>query len=289
MRIYYIYTKIPQKTATLTVRMSRFLFSWLLMGGLACHGYGQGQSDPFAVSDSGRHVIDSHGAIVRGDVTKKQIALVFTGDEFADGGPSILNTLDSNDVLASFFLTGNFYQNKKFAGLIRNIRKAGHYLGPHSDKHLLYADWTKRDSLLVTEDEFREDLMSNYERMGSFGIAKKDAPYFLPPYEWHNRAIATWTRKLGLRLVNFSHGTRSNADYTYPAMGSRYVSSEEVYRSIIQYEQKDPHGLNGFILLVHIGTDPRRTDKFYNKLDQLLKELKLKGYEFVTIRKLLDN
>ena len=289
MRIYYIYIKIPQNTATLTRRMSRFVFSMLLSGGLMYHASLQGQSTSSVVSDSASYVVDAHGAIVRGDVTRKQIALVFTGDEFADGGPSILKTLDSNHVLASFFLTGNFYQNKKFAALIRNIRKAGHYLGPHSDKHLLYADWTKRDSLLVTEQEFTADLMANYKRMESFGIEKKDALFFLPPYEWHNRAVAAWTRNLGLRLVNFSHGTRSNADYTYPEMGNRYVSSEEVYRSIIEYEQKDPHGLNGFILLVHIGTDPRRTDKFYDKLDKLLKELKSRDYEFVTIRKLLEN
>src|SRR5687768_11573211 len=29
-------------------------------------------------------VIDAHGAIIRGDVSRKEIALVFTGDEFAD-------------------------------------------------------------------------------------------------------------------------------------------------------------------------------------------------------------
>ncbi|HEY5406039.1 MAG TPA: hypothetical protein VIJ92_03090 [Ginsengibacter sp.] len=45
--------------------------------------------------------------------------------------------------------------------------------------------------------------------------------------------------------------------------------------------------LNGFILLVHIGTDPRRTDKFYNQLPQLINELKKRGYEFVKINELL--
>ena len=49
-------------------------------------------------------------------------------------------------------------------------------------------------------------------------------------------------------------------------MGTRYRSSEEIYQSVLQYELKDANGLNGFMLLVHIGTDPRRTDKFYNRL-----------------------
>ncbi len=235
-----------------------------------------------------QNVTDTHGAIIRGDISQKRIALVFTGDEFGDGGPSILKTLSNNQVHGSFFLTGNFYQNESFRKLIRDLKQAGHYLGAHSDAHLLYADWARRDSLLVTEHDFKSDLSSNYNRMAAFGIDKEDAPFFLPPYEWYNATIAAWTRQLGLQLVNFSPGTRSNADYTYPEMGNRYVSSEEIYSSIIQYEQKDPHGLNGFILLVHIGTDPRRTDKFYYRLDALLKELKSKGYEFVTIRALLE-
>jgi hypothetical protein len=70
-------------------------------------------------------------------------------------------------------------------------------------------------------------------------------------------------------------------------MGNRYVSSQTVYSSIIDYEKKNEHGLNGFILLVHIGTDSRRVDKFYNKLDSLLGDLKLRGYEFVSLTRML--
>lgn len=245
------------------------------------------------VSDQGfdpakNPIVDAHGAIIRGDTSRKEIALVLTGDEFADGGITIRNTLLKHNVHASFFLTGNFYANPSFENLIRDLKQDGHYLGAHSDKHLLYADWTKRDSLLVTEKEFRRDLKNNYRRMADFGIKITDAPYFLPPYEWYNTTIAQWTKQLDLQLVNFSPGTRSNADYTYPQMGDRYVSSEVVYRSIVDYEAKDPHGLNGFILLIHIGTDPRRTDKMYDKLDTLLTELERKGYRFLKITELLD-
>lgn len=232
-------------------------------------------------------VQDAHGAIIRGDVSKKQIALVLTGDEFGDGGTHILDVLRKRNVHASFFLTGNFYSNHAFRKLISSIKDAGHYLGAHSDKHLLYADWTKRDSLLVTEQEFKHDLLANYERMAMFGINAANAPYFLPPYEWYNSTITKWTRQLGLQLVNFTPGTRSHADYTYPEMKERYVSSEMIYRSIMDFERNDPDGLNGFILLIHIGTDPRRTDKFYHRLDHLLEELTEKGYGFITINELL--
>ena len=42
------------------------------------------------------------------------------------------------------------------------------------------------------------------------------------------------------------------------------------------------------MLLIHIGTHPDRTDKFYNRLDDLIKNLKGKGYEFVRVDKLLE-
>lgn len=217
------------------------------------------------------------------------MAIVFTGDEFADGGDHISQTLRRHDIQASFFLTGNFYANAGFAPLIRKLSEDGHYLGAHSDKHLLYADWEKRDSLLVTEKEFRDDLLGNYERMRAFGITRADARYFMPPYEWYNDTIAHWTEKLGFKLINFTPGTRSAADYTYPEMGARYASSDAIYESVMQCEARSRDGLNGFILLVHIGTDPRRTDKFYLYLDKLIRGLKAKGYSFHRIDKLLDN
>jgi endoglucanase len=229
------------------------------------------------------HKTYSLGATIRGDSTQKKIYLVFTGDEFADGGEKISEILAQEKVRASFFLTGNFYRNPKFNSLIKTLKNDGHYLGPHSGRHLLYCDWAKRDSLLVTKTEFEKDLNDNYEAMAVFGIGKEKARYFLPPYEWYNENIADWTKALGLQLVNFTPGTRSNADYTYPEIGKAYKSSEEIYQSITTFNETKPNNLNGFILLLHIGTDARRTDKFYTRLAELLNYLKKYDYKLARI------
>ncbi|HUZ62058.1 MAG TPA: glycoside hydrolase family 9 protein [Hanamia sp.] len=231
--------------------------------------------------------IVSHGGIIRGDTTLKKIALVSTGDGFADGGNLFAKVLKEQHIHGSFFLTGNFYRNKKFRDIIKKLKKDGNYLGSHSDKHLLYCDWVKRDSLLVTHKEFTEDLLNGYKELKKWGIEKDQAHYFLPPYEWYNDSIAVWTKEMGLQLVDFTPGTRSNADYTYPEMGKKYLSADTLMNSILQYEIKSTNGLNGFILLVHLGTDPRRTDKLYNHLPELIKELKARGYQFVRIDELL--
>ena len=226
------------------------------------------------------------GAIIRGNASKKKLSIVFTGDEFADGGDIILQTLREQNVKASFFLTGRFYRTPNFASLIKNIKQQGHYLGPHSDEHLLYCDWTKRDSLFVSKQQFKNDLEANLKSITKFGVKKAGIHYFIPPYEWYNDSIAAWTKAMGIQLINYSPGTKSNADYTYPELPN-YRSSDEIYRSIIDKEKSDENGLNGFILLVHIGTDPRRTDKFYNRLEELIKELKQKGYSVTSLKDLL--
>lgn len=125
--------------------------------------------------------------------------------------------------------------------------------------------------------------------MQQFEIEKSAALYFLPPYEWYNSTIVKWTRNEGRQLINFSPGTRSAADYTYPEMAAGYRSSDEIYRSIINLEERDPNGLNGFILLVHIGTDSRRKDKFYFKLKRLISELKSREYHFERVDELLKD
>ena len=140
----------------------------------------------------------------------------------------------------------------------------------------------------MTHHQFSDDLKANYVRMRKFGIDKTDARYFLPPFEWYNSEIVKWTKQENLQLINFSPGTRSTADYTWPEMGKSYRPSDEIYQSILNLEETDPNGLNGFILLVHIGTDPRRTDKFYSRLQELVSELKGRGYGFARINDLLD-
>jgi len=227
------------------------------------------------------------GAIVRGDSAQKQIALVFTGDEFADGGNFIAQTLAQQKIKASFFFTGRFYNNAAFKKIIQKLKSDGHYLGPHSNEHLLYCDWNNRDSLLVTKEDFSNDLLANLDVMHGQGINTQKVKYFLPPYEWYNDSIARWTKELNLQLVNYTPGTLSHADYTIPT-DKNYRASNDIYNSIVNYEQSLPAGLNGFILLMHIGTDPKRTDKLCAKLPKLISYLKGKGYGFQQVNELLD-
>ena len=219
---------------------------------------------------------------MRGNPENRNISLVFTGDEFRDGLPHISQVLEKKDVKGSFFVTGKFVEDKKSANLLTKLTKKGHYVGPHSDQHLLYSPWENRDSLLLTKSEFVNDLEANVVRLEKIGIERGDI--FIAPYEWYNKKIVDWSAEMGFEVYNFTPGLRTPADYTYPEMGVRYVSSEKILNQLYEYEKEN--GLNGYIILIHLGTDSRRTDKLYWRLEQIINELRSKKYNFVSLENL---
>ncbi len=108
--------------------------------------------------------------------------------------------------------------------------------------------------------------------------------YFIPPYEWYNRDHVAWARDLGVQMVNFTPGIGSNRDYMSES-DPKFRPSRRILEDILAFEQRDPHGLSGVILLLHLGAD--RRDKMYLLLDPLLDELTRRGYRLQRIDTLL--
>jgi peptidoglycan/xylan/chitin deacetylase (PgdA/CDA1 family) len=227
-----------------------------------------------------------HGGIVRGPRDAPRLSLLFTGHEFAEGGEAILDTLRRHEARGSFFLTGDFLRNPAFAGLVRRMIREGHFVGPHSDHHLLYCAWEDRRTL-VTREAFERDLEDNRKELERFGVARSSVRYWVPAYEWYNAEIAAWSAAQGVRLLGFTPGTRSNADYTGEA-DPRFVSSEAILRSILDREKTGTDGLGGFLLLLHVGAGPGRADKMHRRLPELLSALAADRYRFVRVDDLLE-
>lgn len=229
----------------------------------------------------------SHGGIVRGPRDRKRLALIFTGGDFGEGTESILNDLAARGIKASVFVTGDFIRKPAHARWLERMIAEGHYVGPHSDAHLLYCPWDDRARTLVSRTEFRADLEKNMDDLVALGASRERMRYFVPPYEWYNEQIVEWAAEMGLVVVSFTPGTRSNADYL-PDGHARFISSEQIYRGILEYESTQPDGLNGFLLLLHLGVGPERTDKMHRLVGRLLDELERRGYRFVRVDELLS-
>jgi peptidoglycan/xylan/chitin deacetylase (PgdA/CDA1 family) len=220
---------------------------------------------------------DRQGATVRIDTGRKVIHLIFSADEAFEGAEPILKTLDMNHAKASFFLTGNCLRERKYKSVIQKIIRDGHYVGGHSDKHLLYASWDDRQQSLVTPDSLVADFHQNMAELEKYGIDVLQMPYFLPPYEYYNQESVRLIESLGQTVINYTPGLRTAADYTTPDMPN-YQSSQELIDQLFAYEAEK--GLNGSIILIHPGTQDIRTDKLYLRLDEIIRYLKAKGYTF---------
>lgn len=166
---------------------------------------------------------------------------------------------------------------KEHEPIIKQIIKKGHYVGAHSDKHILYAPWDNRQQSLVTPDSLVTDLQRNMDELSRFGIDADQVHYYLPPSEWYNAENVKIIESQGQQVINFTPGVRTAADYTTPDM-KNYKSSQELIDLLYAFEAES--GLNGAIILIHPGTQPERTDKLYLRLDEIIKYLKSKGYSF---------
>jgi peptidoglycan/xylan/chitin deacetylase (PgdA/CDA1 family) len=220
---------------------------------------------------------DSYGVVVLIEDDRKVVHLIFSADEMFEGAQPILQTLDNNRIKASFFLTGNCLREEKFKPVIHEIIRHGHYVGAHSDRHLLYASWDDRQQSLVTPDSLIADFQQNRIELEKYGIDISDIRYYLPPYEYYNNEHVRLLESLGQTVINFTPGLRTAADYTTPDMPN-YKSSQELIDQLFDFEEE--HGLNGAIILIHPGTEEARIDKLYHRLDEIIHRLKEKGYIF---------
>ncbi len=228
---------------------------------------------------SGSFDKDRFGTIVRVNPDEKVIYLCFTADENFNGAETILKTLKKRRIKGNFFLTGNCMRYAPNQDVIRRIVEEGHYVGGHSDKHVLYCDWGAERPTLMSADSIIADLRANYAELAKFGVQREAAQWFLPPYEHYNAFSVGVLESMGVQVVNYTPGIGTPADYTTPDMKS-YRRAQTLIDGLYQFEKEQ--GLNGALLLIHPGIhqDRPESERLYNRLDEIIRYLKKKGYRF---------
>lgn len=224
------------------------------------------------------------GGIIRGPRDRKELALIFTGGDYGEGTPTILDTLQQHRIKAAFFVTGSYLDHKEHQPWLRRMVAEGHLLGPHSHGHLLYAPWEDRQKSLVTEQEFKADLAKNLTALREYTDPTAGPVYFVPPYEWYNSQHVVWANELGCTLINFTPGSGSHRDWA-PEADKAFKPSTKILTDILTHEASEPDGLNGHLLLMHLGS--QRTDKMHHQLGKLIDELATRGYKILRVDELL--
>ncbi|MDE6353236.1 MAG: polysaccharide deacetylase family protein, partial [Muribaculaceae bacterium] len=205
----------------------------------------------------------------------KTVQLIFTADSAFEGGAFALDNLEKRKLKASFFFTGNFMRDSVNHPIIRRTIADGHYVGPHGDRHILLADWNKERTTLATADSALADMEAAYRHLADFGIVRDSALYLVPSYEWYNAEHIDAFKSAGLSPINLSPGIETYRDYTTPDL-SYYTPSDVIWKQFL--DRESTHGVDGAIILIHLGTDSTRNDKFYRYLPAMLDTLTAHGY-----------
>lgn len=192
--------------------------------------------------------------LIRGDPTRKQIALTFDDGPHPDYTPKLLAILKEYNVKATFFLVGEMAE--KSPNLVLAEVAAGHSIGNHTYHHV--------SLIKIPEEEVAVEIKSCGEVLR--GLIGRPPRWFRPPGGDYDQRVAEVSEALGYTMVLW---TDDPGDYASP--GQQIISS----RTLSSVD-------NGGILLLHDGIQ-----ETLDVLPQILQTLRKQGYQFVTVDEMI--
>lgn len=185
---------------------------------------------------------------------EKKIAFTMNCAWNADDIDSILETLKNNNVHITFFIVGDWVD--KYPEAVKKINEAGHEIGSHSNTH-------PHVNKLSAEKNLEEINLSVAKIQKITG--QKTNIYRAPYGEYSNTVIKT-AEENGYYTIQWNLDTLDYKGLTGEQMWNRLKNKLE----------------NGAIILSHNGTKHTA-----DSLDMLIKNIKSKGYEIITVSQLI--
>ncbi|MCZ8155082.1 MAG: polysaccharide deacetylase family protein [Leptospira sp.] len=261
--------------------------------------------------------------ILRGNEKHKEIALTFdlaTGEELG----TLLKYIKDHQIRVTVFLSnerpsdtsGSFFirQNLDF---IKKLAKTGNVeFANHTWSHFNYSrsvSETSQKRRVVLEYLSKQvlDLTRMAEELKRvedtfYALTKLELKkYYRLPYGAINQLILDahavigydshimWSRnnRGSLDLPDYIHKQflyRSHAGKKEVVKNPYYKTGQETLDYLDAWETSDPNGMNGAIILMHLG-GPRKFDKLMNILPEFVTKMQKKGYHFVTLTEVLND
>lgn len=225
-------------------------------------------------------------SIYRGNTQRRQLSLTFDGGSLENGAREILTILAEKNIVTTMFITGQFIE--KYPDLVLEIVNAGHEVANHTYNHPHLTTYEENRRHRTGEGVNRAFLHRQLIRTDSLFTALtgcKMLPFWRAPYGEVNQEILDWAAETGFMHVGWTRGFDTR-DWVSDPASPAYMTPEEVYQSIIA-KDNGSSGLNGAIVLMHLGTE-RQTEKMFSMLPDLINDLQLRGYETVPVSNLLN-
>lgn len=226
---------------------------------LNAYGFGFTRNSDHMTPDIGKYkaILEKTNSYYVGDTNQSEIYLTF--DAGYDNGelPKILDILSEKNILASFFLTGDFI--KRFPELTIRMAHEGHTICNHTYSH---ADITK-----ISKEELQVELTKLEEAFYNL-TGMHMTKYFRPPEGSFDEKSLSYVNELGYKTVFWS-----SAYCDWDTNGQKSVEyTKEVYLNNLH---------KGAILLMHSVSSSNR-----EALPSIIDEVKSLGYTFKTVTSL---
>ena len=193
-------------------------------------------------------LFNKYGVLAIGSENSKNIYITFDLGYEAGYTENILDTLKSNGVKATFFITAHYLNTN--TDLVKRMIEEGHIVGNHTVNHKVLPD--------ISEAEIEKEIMDLhtilYEKTGY------EMKYVRPPKGEYSEYVLKKCNELGYKTVMWSF---AYDDWDENKQGRTEYGKEKILSNL--------H--NGEIMLLH-GTSKDNMEI----LDECIKEIKKEGY-----------
>jgi peptidoglycan/xylan/chitin deacetylase (PgdA/CDA1 family) len=189
------------------------------------------------------------------------VALTFDAGANADAVPSIRSTLQTRNIPATFFLTGQWVRS--FPAQANDIAAAGYLIGNHSDTH--------PDLRTLTDAQVQAEVQ-NAERSILLTNGAEVRPLFRFPFGGVDGRVMSLVNNLGYVPVR----------WTVDTLGWQGTSGGMTVQRVVD---RVLAGLQpGEIVLMHVGSHPTDGSMLdAAALPQIIDAIRARGYGFVTL------
>jgi len=240
------------------------------------------------------HVTDYPYNISNGPPSISNVALTFDGGSSANAASAILDTLASRSVKATMFITGEFI--RKYPDVVRRIISEGHECGNHSLKHLHLTTYESTGTQKTLSDINKvviADQLQSADALFFSVTGTHFQPIWRGPYGEFNREICQWGFEAGYFHVGWRQGKTwleglDSNDWIPDSTVKGYRTPEEFLEKITKLASLPPPGINGGIILMHLGTQRVQPQtQTHLILGAVIDTLRAKGFSLVPVTEMI--
>ena len=211
-------------------------------------------------------VLVRRGTIYKVPETRKVVALTFDDGPSPKWTPQVLDELKKANVKATFFMIGMHV--KKYPDIVRRVAAEGHEIENHTYDH--------RGLLEISPDDLKREILSTEQAVTD--VVGVKTVYFRPPKAWITSTEKKTITALGYRVVLWTLNSKDWVTYNHKLIVA-YLMSRVQPGDIILF-----HDSGGVF-----GTEGGDRSETVSAIPCLVKKLRAKGYDFVTVKELIDD